>query len=81
MYTVIDCRAFPRAHFEGRRVIRTDREVDDLGVRWFEERAIKYAERYAPAIPSYHLRVERLKGLFPRYSVKAYFNRLGEWKV
>jgi len=78
MHTVIDCRAFPGDTFEGRQVIRTDEEISDFGTRWFESRAILFAERHSPLVPSYHLRVERVKGLWPRYTVKAFQNKMGE---
>jgi hypothetical protein len=73
---VIDCRRYPGDNYFGNRVVRTDEEVEDLGTYWFESRALNIAHRHSPTIPSYHLKVERLPGFWPRYSVKAYQNRL-----
>ena len=75
-YTVISCRRYPSEDYLGNRVVQTDELVDDgdLGTRFFEWRALVFAEEHAPHVPFYHLRVEKI-GWF-RYSIKAYQNRL-----
>lgn len=74
-YTVIACRRWPGEDYLGNRVIQTDEMVGDMGWRWLEGRALAFAERHAPGLPTYHLRVERIPGILPRYSIKAFQNR------
>jgi hypothetical protein len=69
-------KTYPWEDYSGNRVIPTDELIEggDFGWRFFESRAITFAERHVSQIPSYHLRVQRIG--FLRYSIKAYQNRL-----
>lgn len=59
---------------DGYKVEETDERVGSMGRRFLRFRAEALARNYPPAVPSYHLRVEKVG--FALYEVVAYQNLL-----
>lgn len=59
---------------DGYRVEPTDERISEIGRRFFRVRAEAFRRAYAPLVPSYGLRIERVGWL--KYAVVAYQNKL-----